>query len=157
MKTKNFFIVLGIGAFVACLFLNPAVSQEMALSTATVMEIKGAVSFMKEGAAEWLPLEKGMVLGEGDKIKTGPDSEATIETAGTAKTALLTVRKGTEFTLKTLRHDASAQLDSTLLNLEIGSVLVKAEKLVGGSRFEVKTPTSIVGIRGTTFEVNVAQ
>ena len=157
MKTNFFYIVLGISFLAVCLSLGPAVSQEMDPSTATVMEIKGTASFMKARATEWLPLEMGMVLSEGDKIKTAPDSEATIETAGNAKTALLTVRKGTEFTFKTLRHDTSTQLDNTLLDMEIGSVLVKAEKLVGASKFEVKTPTSIVGIRGTTFEVNVAE
>ena len=156
MKNSHFFVALAISAMTAALSPSFAVSQEMDPSTATVLDIKGTASFMKAGGADWMPLEKGMVLSEGDRLKTGPGSEATVQTLGNAKTALLTVRKGTEFTFKTFRHDPSAQMDSTLLDLEIGSVLVKAEKLVGGSKFEVKTPTSIVGIRGTTFEVNVA-
>jgi hypothetical protein len=73
------------------------------------------------------------------------------------KTAVLTVRGDTQFTFKAFRHDEATKIDNTLLDLEVGSVLVEAEKLVGASRFEVKTPTSVVGIRGTKFEVNVAK
>ena len=58
--------------------------------------------------------------------------------------------------LKKFRHDAADKIDNTLLVVGIGSVLVKADKLVGASKFEVKTPTSIIGIRGTIFEVYVS-
>ena len=47
--------------------------------------------------------------------------------------------------------------DDTKLELDIGSILVKAEALQGDSEFHVRTPNSIVGIRGTKFEVNVTE
>ncbi|PIU40652.1 MAG: hypothetical protein COT00_00580 [Candidatus Omnitrophica bacterium CG07_land_8_20_14_0_80_50_8] len=95
------------------------------------------------------------MLAEGDAIKTGSDAEVRLELVGVAKTADITIRKETEFKFDTFRYNEAAKLDTTLLNVGVGSILVKAEKLVGDSKFEVKTPTSIVGIRGTTFEVNV--
>ena len=124
---------------------------------AKVVGIKGDVKFLKAGAYDWAVLQQGMILSEGDAIKTGEDGEAKLELIGTKKTADVTVRKSSEFQIKTLRQDKGSSTDSTLLDIEVGSVLVKAEKLIGESRFEVKTPTSIVGIRGTTFEVNVSK
>lgn len=151
---KKIFNICALVMGMALLAAVPAQAEDGA-SEATITEIKGQAFYLKTGEAEWLPLETGMVLGEGDKIKTGVDCEVVVETTGNAKTSSMTVRPETEFTFKTFRYDEASQIDNTLLDLEVGSILVKAEKLVGGSRFEVKTPTSIVGIRGTTFEVNV--
>lgn len=141
-------------ALIVSMPVSPALA---AASQATVMDIQGSAQCLKVGSAEWAPLTPGMVLSEGDKIKTGPESQVRLELMGNAKTAELVVRKDTEFLLSKFRHDEASQIDSTMLDVEIGSVLVKAEKLIGASKFEVKTPTSIVGIRGTTFEVNVSQ
>lgn len=123
------------------------------MDKAKVLEIKGKASFMKAGANDWKALEQGMVLSEGDSLKTGPDSEAKLELSGAKKTAEIVIREDSEFSFATFRHDAVSMTDQTLLDIGTGSVLVKAEKLVGESKFQVKTPTSIVGIRGTTFEV----
>ena len=55
-----------------------------------------------------------------------------------------------------LVKDSSSGMKKTLLDLSIGQVLIKAEKLdTPDSKFEVKTPTSVVGVRGTKFSVKV--
>ena len=146
--TTIFILTLALTAMVSA----PAV-MAMEPSQARVLDITGEAHFLKAGAPDWAALQAGMTLSEGDKIKTGKDSEVRIELAGANKTAEITVRTASEFTFETLRHDKAALLDTTLLNVEVGGVLVKGEKLIGDSKFEVKTPTSIVGIRGTTFEV----
>ena len=131
------------------------VSHAEGSSHAKVLELKGEASFMKAGASIWNKLEPTTILEEGDSVKTGPESEVKLELTGAAKTAEIMVRKETEFKFDTFRHEDTAKVENTLLNVGVGGVLIKAEKLVGASKFEVKTPTSIVGIRGTVFEVNV--
>lgn len=126
-------------------------------SQATVMEIRGEARVLKAGTSDWIAAKDGMILKEGDALKTGPQSEVRLELLGAAKTAQLMVRKDSQFTFTTFRHDLERKVDTTLLEVEFGNVFVKAEKLAGDSTFEVKTPTSIVGIRGTTFEVNVSK
>ena len=130
---------------------HAALAGEM--DQAKVLDIKGEAKFMKAGTADWLTLEQGMILTEGDSMKTGANSEATLELSGARKTAEIVVRKDSEFSFATFRHDETAMTDQTLLDVATGGVLVKAEKLIGESKFQVKTPTSIVGIRGTIFEV----
>jgi hypothetical protein len=98
-----------------------------------------------------------MQLTEGDKIMTASGSQVELEMRGSNRIGNVIVRPETEFTLQTLHHDPDTKVETTLLDVEVGNILVKAEKLMGESKFEVKTPTSIVGIRGTTFEVQVSK
>ena len=148
-----------MAAAVAVLFCVCVAGSAIAEETrqAKVAGLKGEVKFLKAGASDWAVLEQGMILGEGDSIKTGKDSEVSLEFIGAKKTADVTVKAESEFRLKTFKYDQATQTEDTLLDIEIGNVLVKAEKLVGDSKFEVKTPTSIVGIRGTVFEVQVSR
>ena len=126
------------------------------LDRAKVIKITGSAQFQKAGTAEWSTLQIGTALTEGDSVKTGEASEIIMELAGAKKTAEIVVRKNSQFVFKTFQHEEDSRIDTTLLDVSLGAVLVKAEKLTGTSKFEVKTPTSIVGIRGTTFEVKVA-
>ncbi len=126
-------------------------------SRATVKEIKGEAKFLKSGSTDWQKLEQGTVLSEGDALKTAIGAQVTLTLTGAAKTAEITVRPESEFVFKKFHYDGTSQAENTLLDVQLGGVLVKAEKLIGESKFEVKTPTSIVGIRGTTFEVQVSK
>ncbi len=123
---------------------------------AKVISMTGAAHYKAVGTSEWKNLDMGTVLSEGDAVKTGNGCEITMELKGAKKTAEIVVRENSEFVFQTFQHDKETLVDTTLLDVSLGAVLVKAEKLTGSSKFEVKTPTSIVGIRGTTFEVKVA-
>jgi hypothetical protein len=115
-------------------------------------DVKGEAFYIKPGSTDWLPLLKGTTLTMHDKVKIGSESKARLMFQGQAD-AWVEVREDSELTLRHVGSEDSG--DDTELFLLIGSVLVKAEKLKGKSKFEVHTPNSIVGIRGTEFEVNV--
>ncbi len=136
-------------------FLGTAPAFAIGLDQGTVTTITGEAMYKKAEASDWTRLEQGMILSQGDAIKTRANSQVIMDLKGARKTAEITVRPNSEFVFKTFQHDEETKEDETLLDVSMGAVLVKAEKLVGASKFEVKTPTSIVGIRGTTFEVKV--
>lgn len=152
MKNKYFLTTIFM-LIIGVIGMSGALIQAAPANEARVLEITGMAEYHLSGSTEWKKLEVGLALHEGDVVKTAADSEVKMELAGAAKTAEITIRKETELIFETFRHDADSMQDETLLNVDMGAVLVKAEKLVGDSKFEVKTPTSIVGIRGTTFEV----
>lgn len=165
IKKKFFLLVIGMVACTCSAYADSkkiveapeaktAVKVDIS-STAKVSSIIGEAKYSKKGQTDWQILEKDMTLAEGDSIRTAPNSIVTLELFGSSKTADMVVKPESEFTLKTFSHDAGKKIDNTLLSVQTGSVLVKAQKLAGGSSFQVKTPTSIVGIRGTTFEVQV--
>ena len=150
VPTKLILILAIIG-----IIMTPGVLCAASSSKAKAVEIKGEVRYMKIGANAWEKLDPTVILEENDSIRTGPDSEVKLVLMGAAKTAEITIGSKADFKFDTFRHDEATKVENTILNIGVGRVLVKAEKLAGESKFQVKTPTSIVGIRGTVFEVNV--
>lgn len=137
----------------------------------TIEEVTGEVYYLKgenrDWAAlqrgeerlyesDWIPLKAGMKLAESDWIRTRKHSKARIFIRGLSD-ARATLGENADMQISVLLRGVwkKEPVDDTELALGIGSVLVEAEKLEGESRFEVRNPNSIVGIRGTIFEVKV--
>ena len=97
-----------------------------------------------------------MVLNEKDFIKTKADSWVNMNLDGSGETAAVELDENSQLMLLRLTKDDENGTQKTLLDLAIGKILIRAQKLhTKESSFEVKTPTSIVGVRGTVFEVEV--
>ena len=109
----------------------------------------------QSGQSVWSPVSVGMVLSEGDTLRTSARSWALLN-IDDGKIAAVEVKEGSEMMIAELQVDPQTDMSQTLLDLAMGEVLIRAQKVHGeNSRFEVKTPTSIVGVRGTTFNVKV--
>jgi len=124
--------------------------------TATVLRLKGTVE-VKQAQGLWMPANTGMVITQGDAIRTMLGSSAIIILDSKIETAIVEVKENSQLTLLELVGSPQREKDMrTLLDLAIGEVLIKAKKLNSeNSKFEVKTPTSVVGVRGTKFSVKV--
>ena len=141
---------------IVCLICASAAlsSAEVSKRNATITDIKGNVEVRTSAGAQEAA-KTGMVLTEGDVIMTKADSWATLILGGTEE-ATVTMKPNSQLALSELKADEKAGSQKTLLDLALGEVLVKTQKLhAKESKFEVKTPTSIVGVRGTTFSVAV--
>ncbi len=122
---------------------------------ASITELKGAVE-VKIGKEKWMSAKVGMELNQGDLIKTKTNSWALINLDGEAQTATLELKQNGQLKITELSENKAEQTQNTLLDLGLGEILIEAKKLHSEkSKFEVKTPTSIVGVRGTTFSVSV--
>lgn len=125
------------------------------MRNATILDLKGEVMIKNAGQAAWRPAKVSDILAEGSFVKTGPEAKAVIR-IDDGDTAVVDVGEKSLVSFTTLIKEASTGIKKTLLDLSIGQVLVKAEKLdTPDSKFEVKTPTSVVGVRGTRFSVKV--
>ena len=88
-----------------------------------------------------------------DRLSTGPQGAATLTLKdGT----VLTMGPNTVMDLRQFQFDSTTQRGSLLLDLLRGSVRVVTGLLakVNPERFQVQTPTSVVGVRGTDFIVD---
>jgi len=123
--------------------------------SATILETGGKVE-VRDPKDKWIPAQIGMALNEGDIIRTlGDDSFAVVKLNG-SETATVEVKKNSQLRLAQLTQDTDKKTQNTMLDLALGDILIKADKLHSEkSKFEVRTPTSIVGVRGTTFSVSV--
>lgn len=141
-------------ALVINLSLGQAFAQD--LRHALVSELKGDVQVRVKGNG-WQRAEVGMTLYEKDEIRTSKGAFAEILLDQGASTGKVEMKEKSHLKLNTLGLDHATGEKTTLLHLAIGKVLVHAEKLKGKSKFEVKTPTSTTGVRGTIFEVSVEE
>jgi len=123
--------------------------------TAVVAEVKGTVD-VKTADGNWTAAKTGMVLNQGDIIRTKEGSSAILNVDGTAQTATVQVKEKSQLMLAELIMNKDDNSQKTTLDLALGEILVKAKKLHSEkSSFEVKTPTSVAAVRGTSFSVSV--
>jgi len=140
-------LVLGVATF--------ALAVE-AKRTAQLISLDGKAEIKLAGQSNWSPAKVGSILNEGDTLKTSPGSMALLNIDGKGQTATVEVSEGSQLLMSEMMVDQKAGTSKTLLDLAMGEILIKAQKVHGEeSKFEVKTPTSIVGVRGTTFKVKV--
>jgi hypothetical protein len=124
--------------------------------TASISDMKGKGEVRTTQDKKWVEAKMGMILKEGDMIRTMAGSWALLNVDGHAETATVEVKENSQLKMAQLLENKDASSQSTLLDLALGEVLIKAKKLHSEkSKFEVKTPTSIVAVRGTTFSVAV--
>ena len=125
-------------------------------STLTILSItEGDVSVMKAGTANWIEAQVGMSLEVGDSIKTGDDSSAKITFFDGSTIEL---QAGTEIEIASL--DISTETGSTTITLEqlMGNTISRVTKILDpASRYEVKTPTGVVAVRGSAMQIYVIE
>lgn len=117
--------------------------------TAKLIEFQGTVSIKKEASEKKIKAFKNMVLSEGDTIYTGEKSKAVLSLDGDKRVTVSA--KSTVVLSELSKSVSSTDTAITLKNGGVGSKLDK--KLDKSSRYKIKTPTSVMGVRGTEFYV----
>jgi len=112
--------------------------------------------FVKSQGGDWQPAADGMVILPGDQVKTADSSSVEMVMDG-GKTGKVEIKEGSLFRILQAETDPGTGAKRTLLDLAMGKILVKVESLKGNSKFEVRTPTALTGVRGTIFEVTVKE
>jgi hypothetical protein len=93
----------------------------------------------------------GMRFGEKAVLRTLADTSRLDLRLASGSTVRLVGK--TVLVFSQLYRDGRLDIEKTGLELLSGSILVKARALVGDSRFQVRTETATVGVRGTEFLV----
>ena len=147
---KLFFILSVILIFQSALFAE--------IASVTVVEVNGKaeVSYV---AGVWLPLKVGMNLNEKDMIRTGAKSSVRLKYDDNKFSI---IDENAEMRFETLKSETADSKNKkkkpeTVQNINLkvmkGSVFSKVKNLSKKSDFSVNTPSSVCGVRGTSFEV----
>jgi len=140
-------MVLGFAVYAACPSLAAAEEKNVELALITedgiVLDLAGEVTIMK--AEKWMDVEAGLVVSEGDTIKTGEASWAEVG---------FEIGYGNE---NVIRIGSSSTVKFTTvipvqLNLLKGELRSLVQGLSGDTAFEVRTPTAVCGARGTGWD-----
>lgn len=135
-------------------------SKDQTQTPCQILKIKGSALVRLQGKEDWAVANEGMILNQGDIVKTSPNSMLVLEIIGLksdqGEATTVDIEENSQLLLAQLIKDEKKNTRKTLLDLAIGKILIKTKKIhTAESQFEVKTPTSLVGVRGTTFSVQV--
>jgi hypothetical protein len=104
------------------------------------------------GAGPYTPLAPGMLLGEGDRLRTGHEGFVTLELADGSH---VTVSQDGMVEIGKLRQTVVTGASDHVINLQHGEVdseVTHATKK--DDRFQIRSPSVVAGVRGTRFRVN---
>ncbi|MCM5680471.1 FecR domain-containing protein [Schlegelella sp. S2-27] len=119
---------------------------------ATVLYVKGAAVARQGAHAPERGLQARDVLDEGTTIQVEPGGFVTVRLDDGS---VLHLQGGTRVTLQRLREIKEAGRRQNVIQLDEGRVDSDVSRQPKGSRFDVRTPLAVAGVRGTRFGVSV--
>lgn len=130
------------------------VSAQETARTATIVRVIGTAEVMPPQGS-WREARPGINLPEGTIIRTAEGSKVIVSIDGRDQSALIEMKDYAQLILAEM-PPMENQTRKTLLDLTIGNILIKVKKMpTEQSKFEVRTPISYVGVRGTIFSISL--
>ena len=118
--------------------------------TANIKFLKGRVD-KKSDESSWIKVRRiGEFLMQNDMLKTGANAKVEVRFDDGS---LMQMGKNSLVSLKEYKY--SKNMKSADINLKNGSLFAKVNRLRKNSTFQVSTVTSVVGVRGTQFFVEI--
>jgi len=119
-----------------------------------VRSVKGDAFYSTGPGTPLMPLKTGTVLGPGATVKTGKAGAVDLflgRSAGTVRLAEDTTLSFDKFTITDTGADTVVDAQ---LNLPEGTILGNVNKLSAASKYEVKLPNGVAGVRGTEYRMS---
>ncbi|MBI1178220.1 hypothetical protein GC207_12365 [bacterium] len=147
----NYMAVLGI-ALATTLAVNTGNAQSTKQGKAQVRAVHGSARY-STGGGTWLELTPGAVLYSGSTISTAAGSHVDLYLG--INGPVVRVDESTQVGIDKLTYtDTGADaVIETQLNLTKGTLIGSVRKLAAASRYEIKTPAGVAGIRGTDYVI----
>lgn len=138
-------------ALVALMIFTPSLAMA---DIGRVKRSKGAATIERAGAA--MEAKAGLVLEASDVLVTGPKSLISVTFIDNSR---FSAGPNSRVSLETFTFNSTTHEGSFVTKLEKGSLAVISGQIAKQKpdAMRVRTPTSILGVRGTRFIVEVAQ
>ena len=146
ITNKRAAIFVAVSLF-ALLLSMPVMAQDA--KQASITYLMGDAQRQPAGEQQWQPVDQGDLLQEGDTVQTLDGALLKLQLASGSSIIL---KSNTTLSLNSLEDIGRPK---TELMLSSGRIKAMVEELDPGSSFEVKTPSSVAGVLGTIFYLNV--
>ena len=134
---------------VASLFASPAWAE--------IARVKSSVGMaaIQRGAAR-LPARPGLQLNPGDRLVTGKDGRISLSFIDNTR---FSVGPNSRIAVNEFNYDRTRQQGTFLTQVDRGSLAIVSGHIAksGKDSMKVRTPNSLLGVRGTRFIVEVSQ
>ncbi|GEM_PF-2061853 len=150
-RLMNHLAVFGIAMATAC-SLSTANAQVTKQGTAHVRSVEGSAKYSTGGGA-WLSLKAGTALQAGATVSTAANSHVDVYLGINGPTIRITEDSTVGIDKLTYTDTGADAVIETQLNLKKGVLMGSVRKLAAASRYEIKTPAGVAGIRGTDYVI----
>lgn len=129
-------------------------AQTMKEGSAKVRQIRGSAKY-SNGGDVWVPLKVGTALKPGSTVQTALESIVDLDLG--VNGPVIRVAPNTTMSLDKLAYSGTGVDDviETTVNVKNGTIIGNVKKLAKASKYEIKTPNGVAGIRGTDYVVSV--
>jgi hypothetical protein len=132
-----------------------APGQAWAEPVGFVAAVVGSVEIQPTGTMSWAAAMVDRDIELGDTVRTGPASAIKMLLADET---ILALGESTELVIDSYIVGAAATRDPSILKLLKGRARALVGEAFGGpTRLEMHTPTAVIGVKGTEFEVYVVE
>ncbi len=132
---------------------SPLSETAVRAGKAVITYVDGQAQVKRAEEARWEPAKPNQILSVNDQVKVLSQSRVEVILDNQS---VLRLSENSLLTLLKMEEDRSARKESTRTELSLGRLWVRAAKLITpGSRNDVKTPTVIAGVQGTTYQVQI--
>ena len=146
-------LLAAYGVAVLATSLTLTVQAQTQQGQAQVQAITGSADY-SEGGGTWTQLRVGKMLKAGTVVRTAAGSQVDLYLRKNGPVVRL-VENTTLALDKLLFEDTGADtVIETQLDLKAGRILGAVDKMAAASKYEVKTPNSVTGIRGTKYDIS---
>jgi FecR protein len=126
-------------------------AQAVEVGKAVVRSVKGSAQYAE--GANWLPLKVGQALKPGSVVRTANDSH--VDLFMDENGPVVRLMENTTLGIDKLNYEVTGvdTIVETQLDLKSGRIVGIVKKLAATSKYEIKTPNGVAGIRGTEYVV----
>lgn len=166
---SKYLVVVGV----ALAMVVSAAAQQMGQTTAKVIRIKGSARYANASNV-WQPLKVGDLLNAGAIIQTAADSRVdlilgekdavaptknwgeALQYQPVAEQDFVRVWENSVMAIDklTVADTGMDKIRETQLDLRSGRIFGTVKRLGGGSKYEIKIPNGVAGIRGTIYSIS---
>lgn len=121
---------------------------------AVVRAVRGTANFSTDRGANWKKLNVGSQLNQNSVIRTAPGSTVDLFLGDNGPVVRITEDTTLGIDKLTLDNTGAERIIETQLDLRNGRILGNVKRLAAASKYEVKTPQGVAGIRGTKYDIS---
>jgi hypothetical protein len=121
---------------------------------AIVRSIHGSAQMSNNKGQTWQNAKVGSFLGANSAIKTAADSTADLFLGDNGPVVRVTPDTTLGIDKLSLENTGIEKVIETQLDLKSGRILGSVKKMAAASKYEVKTPVGVAGIRGTEYSID---
>jgi hypothetical protein len=145
---------MGFAVAVAAFVAATPVQAASEMNEAVVRGVRGTANYTTDRGANWRDLKVGTRLRQNSMIRTAPGAIVDLFLGDNGPVVRVTENTTLGIDRLTVDRAGVEKIIETQLDLRSGRILGHVKPMAAASKYEVKTPQGVAGIRGTRYDIS---